>query len=83
MSIIQLTLPYRQDPPTEFLQHFFVTLIPFLICPQLLLPEFNIARWHNSKFTPCVLMPETSMHEDNGLVFRENQIWFSRQVFDV
>ena len=26
-------------------------------------------------------MPETSMHKDNNLVFRENQIWFSRQLF--
>ena len=26
-------------------------------------------------------MPETSMYKDDCLVFRENQIWFSRQLF--
>ncbi len=28
-------------------------------------------------------MPETSMHKDHCLVFRENQIWFSRQLFSM
>jgi len=28
-------------------------------------------------------VPEAAMHEDHGLVFRQNNIWFARQILDV
>lgn len=53
------------------------------VSSALFLPEFS-PRFRNDTAPPAFMtVPEAAVHEDDGAVFRENNIWLSRQIFSV
>ena len=50
---------------------------------KLLLPELCIAFRSSTALTPLMAVPKTPMDKDNGLVLRQHNIGFTRQVFSM
>lgn len=50
---------------------------------KFLFPEGLIAFWGRGVFTPFVPVPETAVYEDDGFIFRQNDVRLTRQGTDV
>src|ERR1043165_2660520 len=46
-------------------------------------PPYTSIRWRGAVFTAAVSMPKAAVNEDDGLVFRENDVGASGEFFSV
>ena len=56
-------------------------LVALCISTQFSLPELSSRRRDSSLFTTGMEMPEAGVHEDHGLVLRQNNVRASGQIF--
>lgn len=79
----ELTLPNSDDLPAEFAK--FAGMFPIIgnIALKLFLPPLRSGFRDSGTFTPLMPMPETAVNKNNGFVFRQDDVRFARQVFDV
>lgn len=53
------------------------------VAVELRLPELNAAFWHRRALAVLVPVPEAPVDEDDGLVFRQNDVGRTRQTAHV
>jgi hypothetical protein len=57
--------------------------IPIFVRLQFFLPKIQLGFWESGGLAPFMMMPETTMHEDDGASRGEDQVRSSRKIFDV
>lgn len=77
----QFALPDYDDSPAEVRELFVGSLVASDICIELSLPEIWIRGWRSGVAAPIMSMPKAAMDEHDSTILRQNDIWFSRQVF--
>lgn len=82
MSIPRLALPHGQYRPF-FPKNLTLLLVAFDVPHSLTLPELCIRLGNNSSIRALVHVPEATVNEDDGPMFRENDVRASRQIADV
>lgn len=82
-SLLDLTLPYNDGPPSCCLEHFLILCIPLFVPFDFRQPiicvRFRLLR-------PClavVAMPKTAMHEDDHFSTNESNVWLTWDIFAV
>jgi len=80
IHVLGLTFPDRQHLPSEPTKLLHASLIPFDISAQLQSPITDSRLRSSSVFASLVMMPKTTVDEDDLSPCREYQIGRSRQV---
>ena len=60
--------------------NFFLS---FNILVEFLAPELNSCFWLVCISASLMSVPEATVDKYYGIIFRQNNVWFSRQVFDM
>ena len=81
--LFQLAFPHHYQVPVELVQLFFRFLVPVDITFELFPPEFDIRGWRRCPLASRVTMPETPANLNDRLVFRQNDVRMTRQIFDM
>lgn len=68
-------LPHRRHAPSGFQQLRLYLSIPSDIGFELGCPELSAGRWRRGVPAPFMPVPVAAVHEDDGLVFRQDQVW--------
>jgi hypothetical protein len=79
----QFTLPDHEYAPAKSLQLAFVRSVTSPITGELGSPERDVGFGKSGPSASPVLMPEAAVHEYNGTVPWQHDIWLSRQRSDV
>ena len=61
------------------LQIFSINFVPLDIFMEFIVPEVRVAFGRCRNFATLMSMPEATVHQDNRLEPRENDIWFPWQ----
>jgi hypothetical protein len=69
----QSAFPDDPDPPAFILQFNLITYVNFPVACDFGVPEFRACGRPFEKMT-VMPMPETAMGENNGMIFRENNV---------
>ena len=80
---LRLTFPNRENAPAGGFERRPVLFVARYVPSALFAPEFSPRFWNDAAPPAVVTVPEAAVHEDDGAVFRENNIRLSRQVFSV
>ena len=78
----QSTFPHNQYPPAPRQQAFYGSQVPFAVAVDLLPPEINPCGWP-FEHRAVVLVPETSVCEDDTSMLGKHHIRFPRQILPV
>lgn len=62
--------PYNENLPAQSLQKLVISNVPGYVGLEFLLPEFNVAAGNGGLPAPRMLMPETSVNEDDCFIAR-------------
>lgn len=81
--LLCLAFPHNNDLPAKLLQFPLVAFVPFHGALEFLLPEILSALWGVGVLAVFVSVPVTTVDEDNGSVFWQDDIRLSRQVFSM
>lgn len=75
--------PYNENLPAQSLQKLVISNVTGHIGLEFSLPEFDVAAGNSGLSATRMLMPETSVDEDDGFVTGQNNVRLSRKVFAV
>ncbi len=78
-----IALPNDNCSPPQLSERPLVDLVPRCIPIQLFQPEFTPVGWCRAILAPLVPMPEAAVDEDDGFVFRQDDVRFAGQGFDM
>lgn len=78
--LLQGTFPDDSNTPAKFVKRCYMACVPVDVSLEFLLPEFAVRLWGGGVATVFVPVPETTVNEYHGPVFRENQIGRARQI---
>ena len=77
------TLPYPDYSPSKGFQFSFVADISGNVAFNLFFPKFDIGFWQTEILAVLMTMPKSSVDENDGLVFRQNNIRLPWEFFDL
>ena len=75
----QRPFPHSQHPPAQGAQRTSCMLIARTISTNFFHPERSVCLRYN-KQVASVPVPEATVNKDDGLIFRKDKIWRSRQM---
>lgn len=78
--ILQGTLPNNGYSPSHVQERRHAFGISLDVRGEFRLPEFRTRRWSGRKSTILMPMPEAPMHEDSGMILREDEVRFARKL---
>ena len=81
--LFELALPDGDDVPAELAELAGVFPIIGNIAVEFFLPPVGSCFWSGSALASFVPMPETVVNENHCPVFRQDDVRFPRQIFDV
>ena len=67
-DVRDFAFPYDKDVPSCGLKEFAIPNVPGYVGLEFLLPEFNVAAGNGGLPAPGMLMPETSVNEDDCFI---------------
>jgi len=73
-------LPDGDGAPAERAQSALMEFVARGVAFEFRQPPFAAIRWHRAIRTAAMPVPEATVHEDNGLVFRQANIRFSGEL---
>jgi len=76
------TFPYTNDTPASASQRENITLIALLVGADFGFPEI-LSGLRQGEQMAVMAMPEATMHEDDGAVFRQHYIGFAGEAADM
>ena len=82
-EFFNFTAPNCKHVPAELAQMAGVFFLVLHIALEFFLPELNIAFGGGGLFAAFVSVPEAAVNKNDGVVFRQDDVGFSRQLFDV
>jgi len=81
VGLSQLASPNNDDLPAQLFQFAPVFLVIGGVAGKFLLPELFVCGGRGGVFAALVPVPEASMNEDDGFVFRQDDVGFSGEIF--
>ena len=76
----QLTLPDDEDSPAHLLQGLLDFTVSFDVLGKFVRPELCSCGRKSGPTTPCMAMPETTVHKYDAAASRENDIGSPREI---
>jgi hypothetical protein len=83
VRVSYFTFPNRYYIPTQSRKFFGINLVSFAVGSDFINPKLCICFWRVSIFATLVPMPETAVQENYSFVFRQNNIGFSGQLWNI
>lgn len=82
-TIANSAFPYDSDTPTRVDQACDRPLVPLVVVPKFLVPEFGPAFRKTEVGAAAMAMPEAAVHEYDRLPFRKHQVGLTGQALGV